>query len=131
MLVSGKRVVILMFAIAIALCWWVRIKAPKISVKNPIQSESGKVQKKVGYRTKMYPSMEQARGVAEKKLAQEFPQPMMIIKYESKGDGWLFQYETQKYLNSGHPKDQIQGASPIFVNKEGEAEFYSEKTKLH
>jgi len=130
MRVSGKRVVVLMFAIAIGLCWWVRIKAPRISVQNPIEAPSPK--KKVGYRSKMYPTMEKARSIAEKKLQETTSEKMIITKYESKNDGWLFHYETEKYLNSANPADKAKDAKPIFVNKEGTAEFFSEeKRKSH
>jgi cytoskeletal protein RodZ len=134
MRVSGKFIVFLMFAMAIALGWWVRIKATRINPQSPNTEQlTTKPTKKIkGYRSKMFPSMEQARSHAEKKLNQLYPEKMMITKYESRGDGWLFYYETEKYLNSGKKEDQSSNTAPIYVRKDGTAELYSpEEERKH
>lgn len=77
----------------------------------------------------MFPSMEQARASAEKKLTQLYPEKMLITKYESSGDGWVFYYETEKYLNSSYPSDKASNNTPIFVRKDGIAEYYAPDIK--
>jgi hypothetical protein len=120
-----------MFTIAFSLCWWVRTKAPRMKPQTSTQEQvAAPPAKKIrGYRTKMFPSMEQARSSAEKKLAQLYPEKMLVTKYESSGDGWLFYYETEKYLNSSHPADKASNNTPIFVRKDGTAEYWSEDSK--
>ena len=132
MKVSGKKIVFGMFALAIALCWWVRIKAMKARPEGT-SSEIYATQKKhkPGYRTKVYPTMEQARATAEKKLAEVSPEKKIITSYKSSGDGWLFYYENQRYLNFGKPEDKSKETDPIFVSKDGIADLYVEEKSSH
>jgi ribosomal protein S8E len=130
---SGKKIVIGMFVLAIALCYWVRVKAPKPRPEGVSAQEIQEPKKKhkPGYRRKVYPTMEQARNTAEKKLAEISPEKKMITSYKSSGDGWLFFYENEKYLNFGKPEDKSKETTPIFVSKDGVADFYVEDVKRH
>jgi hypothetical protein len=130
---SGKKIVVGMFALAIALGLWVRVAAPKPN-KDRLSSDGSiapKKKHKSGYRSKVYPTMEQARSTAEKKLTELFPEKKMITNYKSSGDGWLFFYENEKYLNFGKIEDKSQITTPIFVSKDGVADLYVEDKPRH
>lgn len=131
MQISGKKIVIGMFALAVALCLWVRVKAPKPHADGVSSVSTSEPRKKYkpGYRTKVYPTMEQARIAAEKKLADISPEKKLITSYKSSGDGWLFFYENERYLNFGKPEYKSKETRPIFVSKDGVADFYSEDKK--
>ena len=131
MTVSGKKVILIMFAIAIGLCLWVRAMAPKLTVKDVpsvLPAATDKPKLKRGYRTKMFPTMEEARSIAEKKLKETLSMNMIITKYRAYADGYIFDYENEKYLNTGKPGDR--GVNqPIFVHKDGSTEFFTGEQK--
>jgi hypothetical protein len=129
MRVSGKYVLLVLFGIAVALCWWVRIVAPKLTPSENKPSTTSSPQRIRGYRTKMFPTMEQARTIAEKKISENSSQKNIITKYEASGDGWIFYYEPEKYLNSGKIADKIGVTTPIVVHKDGTAEYFSDVKK--
>ena len=130
---SGKKIVIGMFALAIGLTYWVRVKAPKPKTgeDSAVETSSPTKKHKPGYRSKVYPTMEQARSIAEKKLLEISTEKKMITSYKSSGDGWLFFYENERYLNFGKTEDQSKEKTPIFVSKDGIADFYVEDKKKH
>ena len=125
---SGKKILLILFGIAFALCFWIRSIASKprpVTADDPTPiAEKRKPQ--LGYRNKMFPSMEQARAVAEKELNKNPSQKNIITKYESYDDGWLFYYESEKYLNSANPNDKASNSSPILVHKDSTIEYLSD-----
>lgn len=132
MRVSGKKILLIMFSVALGLVLWIRAVAPKLKggeAKTTIQmGDQPKPQR--GYRTKMFPTMEEARTIAEKKINENAQNKSLITKYEASQDGWLFYYESEKYLNSGKQTDRIPGNVPILVHKDGSTEFFTgEKPK--
>ncbi len=131
MIVSGKKTVLFMFAIAIGLCLWVRSVAPKLTIKEvpSVLPKVSQTKAKKGYRSKMFPSMEQARAIAEKKINQIDSEKYIITKYRSFEDGWIFDYESEKYLNTAQPKDRSENNLPIVVHKDGSTEFFSETSQ--
>lgn len=133
MRISGKYVLLVLFSTAIGLCLWVRYAASKLKTVKPAQEISafsdGPQKPKPGYRTKMYPTMEQARLIAEKKLSEISKEKNIITKYESSGDGWIFYYESEKYLNSGNPTDKSTKNTPIYIRKDGSAEYWTEEVR--
>lgn len=132
MRVSGKWVLLILFSTAIGLCLWVRHTASRLTPIQPPEVEllTPKEKTKPGYRTKMYPTMEQARSIAEKKLVEISNDKKIITQYKSVGDGWVFYYESQKYLNTGKPSDRIEG-KPIYIAKDGSAEYYNPNIRQH
>ncbi len=94
----------------------------------PTAEEKMKAKPQRGYRTKMFPTMEEARSIAEKKLKETQNMNMIITKYRAFEDGYIFDYENEKYLNTGKPEDR--GVNqPVFVHKDGSTEFFTGEPK--
>jgi len=68
---------------------------------------------------------EQARGLAENELRQLYGESAESLAIDDRATreeafGWVFFYETKKYLNDGDPDGRLIGNAPIVVDRDGE-----------
>lgn len=68
---------------------------------------------------------EQARELAENELRQRYGESAESLAIDDRATreeafGWVFFYETKKYLNDGDPDGRLVGNAPIVVDRDGE-----------
>ena len=116
--VSGKKLIAVFFTICFGVGLMARIIAP-----DPKHRPSPTGQKhKPGYRTKVFQTLASAREIAEKKINQNPQIKNMIVKHTTREDGWVFYYETEKFLMTGNPEFRNQDFGAILVHPDGKTE---------
>lgn len=63
----------------------------------------------------------QAEQMVQEYVAAEFDHDFVVLsdKTRERPFGWVVFYNTPAYLASGHPRDQVPGAGPVVVLRDG------------
>ncbi len=69
--------------------------------------------------------LEQARQLAEQRLASDTKHDFVISETSEHEFGWVFIYVPRKFVETGNTKYLVPGANPLVVNRDGKVETLS------